>query len=325
MRSGWFNDCTGAPGLSQVGQDGQSGLLVRSRIPYIPTMSEQQQQHQQQQRQQQRHGERHKRKRSTKDNRGKSAGYQRKRARKGFSKPTGTRPAFSRSKSRGAKQVTLEAHLLSRLKYIHDKWPEHPMFAPVRQGLCCAPYIVRRKDGQEHQAKISWRKLCRNIARRARAAGVSTLAEAKAGCWMVKSPQISFNCSEGGESHCFRRVLVVRVLSFLKQEPPNQQWWEWLNGGGLEKPFDHFCGRGQPRPGQEGKVCINGLYHGRIASRADNEDRKKCTNGALALCPGHGGRSGSGKCIFTHPDGEPQPCRNHPTQVGPCDCTRRCF
>jgi hypothetical protein len=53
-----------------------------------------------------------------------------------------------------------------------------------------------------------------------------------------------------------------------------------------------------PRADQIGStVCINGIYHGRLATR-ENESHKLCSNGARALCPGHWG-SLNQMCVYT--------------------------
>lgn len=256
---------------------------------------------------------------------GKSDGYQRKRARKGFSKKTGKRPAFARSKSRGDHQKTLESYLLSAVKRVHQSDPEHPMFGELAEGLCRAPYIARNSTGGEHSAKISWRKICQTLAARAAACGVKSLADARESrCWMVTpdKSQLSFNTMRDGRPKVFRRALMVRILCFLKT--PTREMWEWLNDGSAEQPFDHYCARGCPREEQAGRICVNGFCHGGPGTRAENEDRKKCTYGAVALCPGHGARRI--RCIFTHgDDGSLQKCRNDPLCVGPCECSRPCY
>jgi hypothetical protein len=98
----------------------------------------------------------------------KSAGYDRgDRVRKPVPKPTGKAPKFRRSKSRGDKQKTLEAFLVSQVK---AQWVrhsntsndfQHPMFGPLTDKLCRAPYK------EAHSAKTSWRKICRILAERA--------------------------------------------------------------------------------------------------------------------------------------------------------------
>jgi len=98
-----------------------------------------------------------------------------------------------------------------------------------------------------------------------------------------------------------------------------------LVNGELNVPFEHFCGRGQNTDSaQRGLVCVNGIEHGEFTTRAANESRKSCKNGALCLCPGHG--QNGAKCIFTDANGKIQSCRNLPDRVGPCNCTpNRCF
>jgi len=259
---------------------------------------------------------------SSSSKKGKSAGYARKKPRKGTCKPTGARKAFARSKSRGDGQKTLEAHLISAVKRVARSQPDHPMFGELEDGLPRAPYLVRNASGAEHGSAVSWRKICRSIAGTAAAdCGIHSLAEAKERCWLTQRNVTSFNKNTDGQVHVFRKVLSVRVVHFLADPTPER--WEWLAAADTEQPFDHYCARGCSRSDQTG-TCINGLTHGSVSSRADNEDRKKCTYGARALCPGHGPRAV--KCIFTHPDsGELQPCRNSDESVGPCSCPRACF
>lgn len=216
---------------------------------------------------------------------------------------------------------TLESHLLERLQNIWETDPGHSMFGEFRKGLCRAPYMVRKADGSENKAKISWRKICKIIAKRAKKGGVSTVREARERCWMHADKMVVFLKSCDGKVQRYRSVSAVRVLCFLKD--PTEEMWKWLNEASLAEPFDHFCSRGQERKGQGRNVCINGLWHGARSTRNANEDRKKCTHGALALCPGHG--ANGTKCIFTHPDGTLQRCRMSLTGVGPCECETACF
>lgn len=115
---------------------------------------------------------------------------------------------------------------------------------------------------------------------------------------------------------------MVRLLAFLV-DPTDAAWDTLCTNRAIDRPFSHRCGRGLKRgDGQEG-LCINGIHHGRFATREENESHKLCTNGARALCPGHG--SPPVKCIFTHPDGQLKPCLNQEEMVPKCTCARRCF
>lgn len=128
-------------------------------------------------------------------------------------------------------------------------------------------------------------------------------------------------------SRSFRKVTTVRLLAFL-QNPSDDNWAKLCalptaprGARPIDTPFSHRCGNGSPAAGTSG--CINGLDHGRFATRAENESHKLCTNGALALCPGHG--VPPVRCIFVHADGLPKPCRMAEGQVPPCQCARSCY
>jgi hypothetical protein len=107
---------------------------------------------------------------------------------------------------------------------------------------------------------------------------------------------------------------------------PTANNWDALTSTTPENfPFDHYCHRGEQKvdPLQEGYGCINAIEHGNLSTRLTNEDRKKCTYSAKCLCPGHG--VPSVKCIFTHPNGTPMPCRNQDNCVPICTHNPRCF
>jgi hypothetical protein len=79
-----------------------------------------------------------------------------------------------------------------------------------------------------------------------------------------------------------------------------------------ESPFSHACNNGANKK-REGDTfgCINGLDHGRFATRDKNESHKGCRNGCMKLYPGHGAEGDLTHCIFTHKDTRlPIPCRN---------------
>jgi hypothetical protein len=220
----------------------------------------------------------------------------------------------------------LEQYLLKLLKNFYKQNPTHQMFGKFEKGKAQAPYEVK------HKTKVSWVKRVKDIAKQAKAAGIDSVQDAKDNCWMASSSQITLNrAPKAGDSPLngnqrskkFRSIKTVRFLCFLKN--PSESNFEKLSAGDEKDPFDHFCQRGERTdPNQQGKVCINGLYHGEFSTPETNESRKLCKNGSRCLCPGHGARSQ--KCIFTHADGKPMPCRNNNKSCGPCKCKPvKCF
>lgn len=139
-------------------------------------------------------------------------------------------------------------------------------------------------------------------------------------CWMSKTTILQITESSGGHRpDVLCRVTVVRLLAFLAS--PTAEHWDFLTEGeGMESPFSHACNRGAQAAGQVG--CINALQHGRFTTRLENESHEGC-GGARIFCSGHG--SPAIKCIFTHDDGFPQPCRMMTDHVPACRCPRPCF
>lgn len=143
-------------------------------------------------------------------------------------------------------------------------------------------------------------------------------------CWVSKNVSVDIR---GAGNTVVRKVLVVRLLAFLAS-PTNANWLKLsassadpVGARPIDSPFSHICGNGSIRSGEAG--CINGLDHGRFATRQENESHKGCANGARALCPGHG--QPPVKCIFVHDNGLPKPCRMQEDGVPPCRCARKCF
>jgi hypothetical protein len=96
-------------------------------------------------------------------------------------------------------------------------------------------------------------------------------------------------------------VTTTHLLAFLA-EPTTEQWKRVntrdIDPAGdrpIDNPISHACSNGAARAGEVG--CVNGLEHGRMCTRAENELHKLCTNGALAVCPF---KYSPVKCIFVH-------------------------
>ena len=141
-------------------------------------------------------------------------------------------------------------------------------------------------------------------------------------CWMSRSNRIQISASTSAHgNHILAAVTITRLLAFFA-DPSDGNFAALTSLTPTASPFSHACRRGHLRS-DGGVGCINGVYHGRFATRYENESHKLCTNGALALCPGHG--NPPVKCIFTHPDGTLQPCRMKEDSVPKCSCLRPCF
>lgn len=145
---------------------------------------------------------------------------------------------------------------------------------------------------------------------------------------MSKTTVVTINeTRDAHNNNILRKVTTVRLIAFL-QDPSDDNWTKLCatpsdpqGSRPIDSPFSHACGNGAKASGEVG--CINGLDHGRFATRQENESHKACTNGALALCPGHG--VPPVRCIFVHADGLHKPCRMDPRQVPACQCARSCF
>jgi len=143
-------------------------------------------------------------------------------------------------------------------------------------------------------------------------------------CWLGTSQiQITVQGNKSNGEYgtiVYKRLKTVRLLAFLAT--PTQKNWDALIVDPLYSPFDHHCANGEI-VGRT-KECINGFEHGTFSTRNENESRKQCTNGCLALCPGHG--PCLSKCIFVHKDtGKLKPCKMNPTMLPVCHCERKCY
>lgn len=147
-------------------------------------------------------------------------------------------------------------------------------------------------------------------------------------CWMSTQTVIDITRPRGAHScDVLRKVTTTRLLAFLL-DPTDDNWAKLTalptdpqGSRPIDSPFSHSCGNGGSAPGKV--ACINGLEHGRFATRDENESHKACKNGALALCPGHG--VPPVRCIFVHADGLQKPCRMVDGHVPPCQCARPCY
>lgn len=213
-----------------------------------------------------------------------------------------------------ANSSSVETYLLGLVGDFYRTCSKHPIFGEPKEGLVVAPYDSPRSNG------VCWRNIMRKIAKKTYLRPISL---GNNECWMIgkNSTTVSITKqSSKGETIQTVQIKIVRVLAFFK-DPSDRNWAAVCSPD--VNPFDHWCARGECRPDQQTHVCINGIEHGTFSDRATNEDRKKCTYGAVCLCPGHG--PSAIKCIFTNSDGTLRPCRNNPTSVPQCTHTPRCF
>jgi hypothetical protein len=207
----------------------------------------------------------------------------------------------------------LEVYLKALVTSLHTKLPDHPIFGAASKNIIQLPY--EQTNGQ------CWLGVMKLIASEQTKNGVK-LGENK--CWMSKQNTVKIFIYENGKQVLAKSILRCRLLAFFKS--PTTENWEILQNKNNDNKnqFDHFCGRGLDlKEEQNGNVCINGIEHGEFSTRAVNESRKLCKNGAYALCPGHGPKKG--KCIFTNPDGTLRKCRMQLDQVPICECPQRCY
>jgi len=210
-----------------------------------------------------------------------------------------------------AKAVT---YLRQRLSDIRTHHPRHEMFGPISAGRLIMPF----HDSTRANSVCWWNAIESCCTRQMR----SELQWGSNACWMTKTTSYKITKQESGKTVLCKSFKAVRLFAFLID--PTDLHWAALSSGDEKTPFDHWCGRGEPTdPLQQGYMCINGVEHGEFTNRANNEERKLCKNGARVLCPGHGPKLV--KCVFTHPDGSPRPCRNNLTHVPVCVCNRRCY
>lgn len=223
---------------------------------------------------------------------------------------------LSSEKSKEAVQhsFSVSAHLLGLVRGLHASRPTHPMFGEPAVDLLRLPLVSRRRNGQ------SWESVCHNIDGWV-ALGMGVGCATIDACWMSgRDYRISIRKSTNGVSVICKTIVAARWIYFLSN--PSDENWDKLSNGNTHH-FSHFCGRGEVRADDQVGRCLNGVTHGRFETRVVNEDRKKCTNGARALCPGHG--EPAVKCIFARPDGQLAPCLMMEDRVGPCTCESSCL
>jgi hypothetical protein len=217
--------------------------------------------------------------------------------------------------------IRIAEHVEQRLLELFKRLPEaHPIFGEPAQDLVRLPMNSRRSNGQ------CWSHWCTKLgASVAREMGSRVPSGT---CWMSRTTVVEIFATTGAHTRaCLRKITTVRLLAFL-QQPSDDNWTKLCSlpsdpagSRPIDTPFSHRCSNGSQAAGAMG--CINGLDHGRFATRAENESHKRCANGALALCPGHG--VPPVRCIFVHATGLLRPCRNVEGHVPACQCAVRCY
>ena len=230
-------------------------------------------------------------------------------------------PADGDTTDQQLETVPLPEHIESRLINLFELLPKsHPIFGTPWQDKVRLPMTdPTRSNGR------CWRNVCHSIAMSVgREMGpVLTLGS----CWMSKKTSIDIARTVGARRvEVLRKVATTRLLAFLA-DPSDDNWAKVCalsSGPGLrsiDSPFSHACGNGSNETGVAG--CINGLDHGRFATRYENESHKGCRFGARVLCPGHGDPPTS--CIFVHPSGLVKPCLSKVDYVPRCLHTPKCY
>jgi hypothetical protein len=230
-----------------------------------------------------------------------------------YDSPVAIGPVNKKSAS-SSPLVRLSNLLVGLVDTLYCKSPRHPIFGEPANGLIRLPYQSSRANGQ------CWVNVMKKFARWI----VDTMGSRweENSCWMSNKSQLQITTADGPHSvKVYRQVMVVRLLAFFS-DPTDENFTFLTSDQPAESPFSHRCGRGHLR--NDGSIgCLNGVFHGTFATRAENEGKKMCTYGALALCPGHGPKLL--KCIFTSPDGDLQKCRMTEDHVPKCACAIKCF
>ncbi|KAK9429467.1 hypothetical protein V1505DRAFT_154281 [Lipomyces doorenjongii] len=185
--------------------------------------------------------------------------------------------------ARHSPRLQLEQHLLQLFINLHTSDPEHEIFGEPGQDLVRLPLYSSGNTDQ------SWAKVCRSIA-------LCVVTEMKSsfqfqGCWMAHFLKVRICKTSNRRLVTYKNVMIVRLLAFLADPTPLH--WAYLTENGFEArytPFSHWCNRGCKRSDGQVAFCINGLYHGRFATVAENASHQYCGNGARPICPGHGRR-----------------------------------
>ena len=203
---------------------------------------------------------------------------------------------------------------------------DHPIFGVPSPGLVRLP--LRADAGGRANAK-NWQNVCKAIAASiGREMGYIIPSGA---CWVSKKGTVDIQEHIIGTKRLqvLRKVATVRLLAFLAISTAIN-WRKCSSAHGnnvppgmraIDTPISHSCNNGSNDTGVAG--CINGLDHGRFATRDENESHKSCRFGARALCPGH--EIPPIKCIFVHKDGTPKPCLMVEDHVPPCTHIPKCF
>jgi len=197
--------------------------------------------------------------------------------------------------------LSANSYCAQLLEILHSHFPKHPIFGQIEKGQIRAPYEV-------------WHRKLLSLFDSSNMIGENR-------CLFRSSASFQLTTQIGRKTIVCANVMVVRLLAFLKN--PTENNWFYLTGGeALQHPFDHCCNRGQKKNPRD-QYCCNGIEHGDFSTRNDNEDRKKCTYGFLARCPGHG--PSKSKCIFTNENGTIAKCLMNDSFCPKCDCLPKCY
>jgi len=157
-----------------------------------------------------------------------------------------------------ARILSLRERLLAKLDELAAKGGSfNDLFRPVAEGKIQCP-----KTGNG----VSWTKfitrMCANLP-----AGTN-IGDNK--CWKLKYNQWKITEQRSGKTKLLASVLITRFLALL--ENPTE-----LNLTQLREtkdlPFSHYCAKGLKD--SAGRYCVNGIEHGAITTRTENESRKK--------------------------------------------------
>jgi hypothetical protein len=197
--------------------------------------------------------------------------------------------------------LILRERLLARLDAVRRKGGKFlQIFEPVELGKIQCPFT----------GTVSWTSfitsLCNRLPPNTRISSSS--------CWKVKSAQFKITEQRLGKTRLLASVLIVRFLALL-ETPSDFNLAQLLNKKG--HPFSHYCASGLKD--SNSLYCVNGVRHGAITTRDENEDRKKCTYGARCLC------KHNPKCIFVDPSGNLKPCLMNENCVPLCEHGVRCY
>ena len=207
-------------------------------------------------------------------------------------------------------------YLRQRLRDIYLHHPQHGMFGPMQVGRLVMPF-----HDQSRTNSVCWYNAIDSSC--SKPMHVS-LQIGIAQCWMTKSHSYKINTpKQGGRTTLCKSFKVVRFFAFLMQ--PSDANWANLRDGqetltirSLVWSRRDYCSAAAGLHVYQRRGARRLQYIEPLTRRG-----QQCKNGARVLCPGHG--PNLTKCVFTHPDGTPRPCRNHATQVPVCACVVRCY